>query len=121
MNVSLEDLSSLIREEFADIITDIFYPTENKLRVILLDDTFIDIFLSEKLSGVFSFHWERRPRDGTFYRYDNYPDPQWKRLATFPYHFHKGKQGKVVESPFRKKLPAALIDFMEFVRSIMTK
>lgn len=121
MKISLENLSSLLQEEFPDIIEEIAYPTENKLRIILTDNTFVDVFLSEKLSGVFSFHLERRHKDGTLYRYDNYPDPQWKRLATFPYHFHKGKQGKVVESPFRKRLPGALVDFMEFVRSIMTK
>jgi hypothetical protein len=26
----------------------------------------------------------------TVYRYDNFPDPAWQAVATFPHHFHHG-------------------------------
>lgn len=115
MNLSLEDLASIIQEEFLDILDYITYPAENKLRIILTENTFIDVFLSQKQSGLFSFHWERRHKNGTLYRYDNYPDPQWKKVSTFPYHFHKKVENKVVKSPFSKTPPKAFTDFMEFV------
>jgi len=116
MNLSLEKISSIAQEQFLDIIEEMLYPTENKLRIILIDKSFIDIFISEKLKGVFSFHWERRHRDDTIYRYDNYPDSNWEKIKTFPYHFHKQKENIVIESPFSKHLPESFIDFMEFSR-----
>jgi hypothetical protein len=59
--------------------------------------------------------------DNTIYKYDNFPDLKFKNLKTFTYHFHKKKENKVENFPFRKKLPYAFIDFMEFVRKEMNK
>lgn len=114
--LSLQELSSIIQDNFLDIVQDIVFPTENKLRIILTDKSFVDIFLSEKLLNGFSFHWERSSQNNAIYRYDNYPDPKWKKVKTFPYHFHFQKENKVIDSPFAKTLPKAFIDFMLFVR-----
>ena len=115
-SLSLQELASLSQDAFLDIIQDIIFPTENKLRIILKDKSFIDIFLSEKLLNGFSFHWERSYQNNTIYRYDNYPDPNWEKVKTFPFHFHFQKENKVIASPFSKTLPKVFVDFMEFVR-----
>lgn len=114
--LSLKELPLIIQDNFLDIVQDIVFPAENKLRIILSDKSFIDVFLSEKLPNGFSFHWERSYQNNTIYRYDNYPDPNWKKVKTFPYHFHFQKETKVIASPFAKTLPKAFIDFMLFVR-----
>ena len=119
--LSLQELASLAQDTFLDIVQDIIFPTENKLRIILKDKSLIDIFLSEKLLNGFSFHWERSYQNNTIYRYDNYPDPNWKKVKTFPYHFHFQKENKAIASPFSKNLPKSFNDFMEFVRQEMGK
>ena len=84
----LDGLKRIAGVEFASIVKDTIR-MDFKLRVILLDNSFADIFLSEKLPDKFGFHWERMDLVGTIYRYDNVPDQRWKNLVTFPYHFHK--------------------------------
>jgi hypothetical protein len=74
--------------------------TEPKRRFFLADGSFVHVWASAKLAGRFGFHWERRHLDGTVYRYDNFPDPAWQAVATFPHHFHHGSETHVVASPF---------------------
>lgn len=83
----LGDLRRIAEVEFASIVKDTIR-LDFKLRAILLDNSFVDIFLSERLPNKFGFHWERMDKAGTIYRYDNVPDQRWKNLATFPFHFH---------------------------------
>lgn len=88
---------------------------DNKLRIYLIDKSFIDIYLSQVISGRFAFHWEREQIDKTIYRYDNFPDVNWKNRSTFPYHFHQGSQDKVISSSFSKEIIPGFRDFMKFV------
>ncbi len=115
--ITLEDLQSIVEDQFLDIVTDILEPSPDKLRLILNDKSFIDIRLSQKIKNRFDFHWERRRLDKTIYRYDNFPDARFKKLKTFPCHFHQKQESKVTESPFNKRLPRAFINFMKFVRT----
>jgi len=110
----LEDLRRVAEVEFAAIVKDSI-PMEFKLRAILLDGSFVDIFLSERLPNKFAYHWERMDKAGTLYRYDNVPDPRWKHLATFPFHFHNGSQETAENSPFPQSPVAGLREFMKFV------
>jgi len=87
----------------------------NKLRIYLADKSFIDVYLSQTIPGRFAFHWEREQIDKTIYRYDNFPDVNWKDINTFPYHFHQGSQDKVVSSSFSKEIIPGFRDFMKFV------
>lgn len=119
MDKDLKEASKIIENQFLDIVQDILLPSEEKLRLILKDESFIDIRISQKAKNRFDFHWERGHIDKTIFRYDNFPDTRFKKLKTFPYHFHFQKENKVVESNFRKSLPSALIDFMKFVRNKM--
>jgi len=119
--MKLKDLKYLVEDYFLDIVVEILQPSLEKLRLILKDRSFIDIRASQRFKNRFDFHWERRHIDNTIYRYDNFPGLRFKNPKTFSYHFHRKKENKVENSPFRKKLPYVLIDFMEFVRREINK
>jgi len=93
--------------------TDIFH---DKVRAYIRDGSFVDIWFSKKIPGRFSYHWERRYIDGRIYRHDNFPDPRWKKIATFPKHFHNGSQKEVQESSIDDDPVKGLRQFMDFVR-----
>jgi len=67
-----EELSTIALTEFADIV-EATRIVENKLRVFLVDGSYIDVWFSIRRPGVFAYHWERRGLNGTIYRYDNIP------------------------------------------------
>jgi hypothetical protein len=83
--IDLNKLQRIIDIEYHDILadagTDIFH---DKIRVYLRGGSFVDIWFSKKIPGRFSYHWERRHLDGRLYRHDNFPDPRWKKVSTFP-------------------------------------
>ncbi len=91
-----------------------------KLRIYLVDKSFVDVFLSTQ-SAVqrFSFHWERQHIDKTIYRLDNTPDPKWKAITGYPLHFHQEAYGMVVASPFSTSEVETL--FREFMRFMQKK
>ncbi len=68
----LESLGRLAEVEFLEIVQSTAI-IENKLRVTLIDGSYIDFWWSEELSGRFAYHWERIRIDGTVYRHDNIP------------------------------------------------
>jgi len=111
-----EEARSIGADRFSDVVTEILEPSLEKVRFLLQDQSFVDIRVSQKIKNRFDFHWERRHIDGTIYRYDNFPDKKFKKLSTYPYHLHEKTDASARSSPFRTKLPHALIDFMEFVR-----
>jgi hypothetical protein len=112
---TLEKLQRIAEIEFAVITvqTNFF---GSKLRILLVDDSYIDVWASRKLSGRFGFHWERRHLDGLIFRYDNFPDTNWSDVATFPFHFHDGQQDNVVAAPFSTEVEQAFREFMAFVK-----
>jgi hypothetical protein len=112
---SLAQLRRIAEVEFAAIVvqTDILGA---KLRVLLTDTSYIDVWVSRTLSGRFGFHWERRHLDGRIYRYDNFPDTNWSSVTTFPAHFHDGDQDTVVAAPFATTPEQGFREFMAFVR-----
>ena len=88
----------LIFAEFSDIVIDVhlrFSPSGSveRLRVFLTDGTFIDVWLSA--SGKYSYHWEQRHVRGFIHRHDNAPHSRWKKIKTFPKHFHDIKEDNV--------------------------
>jgi len=108
----------LIDKNISGIVSDVIY-FENKVRVVLTDSSFIDIFISPLRKNVFSFHWQRR--DGSIYRLDTYPgEKRAKSLRTYPVHFHDGKHSNVTEPPF--ELGDSSFDNLEkFLRFILEK
>ncbi len=117
---SIDDLRKIAEVEFADIVKDSVI-VEYKLRIFLIDNSFIDINLSQRLPDKFGFHWETMNPPDTIFRYDNFPDKNWNNVSTYPYHFHNGSHMSVVSSPF----PLSVIDgfraFLDFVRDKIGK
>lgn len=88
-----------------------------KLRLKLIDNTFIDIWHSQE--GEYSFHWEQRHIRNTIYRHDNAPHKKWSSIRTFPKHCHDGIQGNVTESNLSDNPNDALREFLAIVRKKM--
>jgi len=86
--VDAERLREIAEVEFADIVAEAFVPDANELRIIFTDGSFVDVWFSLKLTGRYSYHWERRAVDGTIYRHDNAPHKRWLSVATFPNIFN---------------------------------
>jgi hypothetical protein len=117
---SLDQLCRIAEIEFADIVVQ----TDRlgaKLRILLTDTSFVDVWVSRKLADRFGFHWERRHLDGYIYRYDNFPDTNWSAVPTFPLHFHHGDQSNVVAAPFDPNLERGFREFMAFVQEGMRR
>jgi hypothetical protein len=104
--------------EFAPIVvqTDIL---GSKLRVLLIDTSYVDVWVSRTLVGRFGFHWERRHLDGRIYRYDNFPDINWSNVSTFPFHFHDGTQDAVASTPFATEPEQGFREFMTYVEQMI--
>src|SRR3972149_9901346 len=103
--LSLEELFNrifdLVLTDFSDIVADaqLRFTSSGaveRLRIFLKDESYVDIWLSE--SGKYSFHWEHRHVRGLIHRYDNAPHGKWRKIKTFPKHFHDGKEDDVKES-----------------------
>jgi hypothetical protein len=113
-------LRQISQREVPDIVLDaqihlLSTGDPHKLRINIVDGSFLDVFLSA--SGRYSYHWERRliPA-GDLYRHDNAPHRRWRHIVTFPKHFHEGREDHVVESHISDHPREALREFLEYVR-----
>lgn len=123
MNSRDKTYSRLLRlalSEFPDMVEGTKI-VEGKLRLLLLDQSFIDIWFSEKKRGVYAYHWERKHIDGTIYRHDNLPDKEARKLKTFPKHFHNGSQEAISESHLSDHPEEALRSILSFARSVIQR
>lgn len=111
----LAQLQRIAEVEFAIIVvqTDLLGA---KMRILLIDTSYVNVWASHKLNQRFGFHWERQHLDGSIYRYDSFPDTHWSAVSTFPFHFHNGDQDTVIAAPFAPTLEQGSRDFMAFVR-----
>jgi len=112
---SLSELKRIAEIEFEDIVVFTEF-IDYKLRIQIKDKSFTDVYLSRRIQGRFSFHWERGHIDGAIFRYDNYPNTEWRNVSTFPYHFHNGFEDSAVKSPFDKDILKGFKEFMKFIR-----
>jgi len=111
-------LIQIAQTEFADIVI----KTETigrrsgvalKLRLHIIDETNVDVWLSPDLNR-YSYHWEQRAVRGVLHRHDNAPDhPQ---IATFPKHFHNGSEDALESSYIPDDPKQALRLVLIFVR-----
>ncbi len=120
-SIDIEALRALAIREFPDIVRSTSVPHANDLRLILVDGSFIKIWFSLKVAGRYSYHWERRTVDGSFYRHDNAPDREWRSVSTWPKHFHAGSQESVIESYLDDDPQMALRQFLTFARNTINK
>lgn len=94
-----QHLETIAQVEFANIVLAIELIRKRKLRLFLIDSSFVDIFYSpDPQKQFFAYHWERTHIDGTIYRHDNVPDGKWENISSFPKHFHDGYYENVRES-----------------------
>jgi len=108
-------LAFIALREFPDVVVGT-ETVDGKLRIFITDDSFIDIWFSEKRKGIYAYHWERRMVDGTIYRHDNLPDRGARNLETFPKHFHEGSEENIRESSISDDPEQAVRQFLTFVR-----
>lgn len=108
--VDLEALAETALLEFPDIV-DSCKTLEGKLRLHLIDGSYLDLWWSWKRKGKFAYHWERRAIDGKVFRHDNIPDVRWKYVKTFPKHFHNGSE-TTAEDSFAPETPLEGLRFM---------
>ncbi len=113
--MDLDTLKRIVEIEYGDVANDSVIH-HGKLRLFIVDGSVVDIWFSNKISGRFAYHWERRLVDGKIFRHDNFPDPRWKVLSTFPKHFHNGSQDNVQESKISDDPESGVREFMDFVR-----
>lgn len=111
-------LAQIALSDFADIVEGTV-AIEGKLRILLRDESFIDIWLSIKKKGVYGYHWERRNIDGTVYRYNNLPDKEAKKLQTYPKHFHNKTEENVEESDLSDNPEEAIRAILKFASQII--
>ena len=116
MIYSLKKLKEIAEVEYWDIVVDVIIFDINELRIILKDNTFIDVWYSLKLKGRYSYHWDRRHIDGLVFRHDNAPHKKWDYVTTFPKHCHDGSQENVVESSLSDIPEQAIRQFLALVR-----
>jgi len=90
-----------------------------KLRLYLIDNTFLDIWYS--FDGSYSFHWEQRGVRDSVYRHDNAPHKKWRYVSTFPKHCHDGDEQNVTESFLSDEPERAVEEFLSAVRERMIK
>jgi len=114
-------LKEVAEVEFDDIVVAATVTGPNQLRIILLDDSFIDLWFSLKFEGRYSYHWERRAIDGAIHRHDNAPHLRWQNVSTFPHHYHAGSEEHVIESNLSPDPTKALHQFLEFARNMLQK
>lgn len=111
-------LGRLVEAEFFEIVQSTAI-VENKLRVALIDGSFIDFWWSEEIPGRFAYHWERTLIDGTVYRHDNIPHVRWRTVASFPKHYHDGAQRNVTESDISENPEQGLRQFLQFAAGVI--
>lgn len=111
-------LAYIALREFPEIVVGT-ETIEGKLRIFIVDNSFIDVWLSEKRRGVCAYHWERRTINGTIYRHNNLPDRKARNLETFPKHFHSGNEENILESHISDAPEQAIREFLAFARKIM--
>jgi hypothetical protein len=58
----------------------------------IIDGSVLDVFVSS--GHLYSYHWEGRNLGRTIYRHDNAPHKRWRRISTFPKHFHDGSEAE---------------------------
>lgn len=107
----------LAYNDFSDVVKGVSYvggtaASPNKLRLALIDGSYLDIWLSS--DGDYAYHWERRRQTGQIYRWDN--APHYRAIGTFPAHFHDGEESLVTESYLPSNPMNALREVLEYVR-----
>lgn len=88
-----------------------------KLRLVLIDNTYVDVWYSEDRR--YAYHWEQSGRWNFIYRHDNAPHKSWATVSTFPKHCHEGTESNVKDSHLSDDPEKAICEFLGQVRLLM--
>ena len=114
--MSYRELARIAEKEFFDVILN-SQIIAGKLRLHIVDGSYLDIWFSVKIEGRFAYHWERGMIDGSIYRYDNRPHNNLKNMKNFPMHFHDGRDEEIRECEFGEDPKEILRAFLQIVRA----
>ncbi len=112
---NLQDAEFIPLDVLKGFIKEFLYLNDGvKLRAVLKDNSFIDIYHSLEENS-FSFHFHCK--DSRIFRLDTYPgEKKAKSLSTYPIHFHYGSQNNVIEPPFKVERSSF---FLKFITEIL--
>ena len=115
-----EKIRRIAEIEFSDIVEDTLF-VQDTLRLVFSDRSYLDIWFSWKRKGRYSYHWERQHIDSKIYRHDNIPHSRWKKVATFPKHFHNGSESPedVKVSQINEETEEALREILAWITKII--
>lgn len=122
MLFTYQELERIAKKEFSDVVKETRFvggrsAQPNKLRVYFVDDSFLDVWLSDE--NDYSYHWEQRAQRGLIHRWDNAPDhPETK---TFPDHFHDGEDKNIMESNLNMDSVKAFREVLGFITDAFKK
>jgi len=118
MLLTYQALEKIAKKEFSHIVKETRFiggrsAQPNKLRVYFIDDSFLDVWLSDE--NDYSYHWEQRAQRGLIHRWDNAPDHP--EVESFPHHFHDGGENKVVSSNLDRDSSKSFRETLGFIKN----
>jgi hypothetical protein len=116
MIFNFSEVSEMVINNYGNIVTDIVELEINSFRILLIDESYLHVWHSLKLEDKYSYHWERKGIDNTVYRHDNAPHLKWKKILTFPKHFHNRTEENVEESYISDVPIEAIFEFLDFIQ-----
>jgi hypothetical protein len=116
----LAKLADIAEIEYADVVIGCEI-VEGKLRIYIVDESFLDVWFSRQLEGRYAYHWERRHVDERIYRWDNAKHEVWSGVKTFPHHFHEAFDNIVSKSSLPSAPDKALRYVMNYIRELLYK
>ena len=83
-------IAQCAEEHFSNILKEMPIIFSDKVRLIFIDDSYMDI--RYPVDSKYSFHWQRKDE---MIRIDT--APHHRQLLTYPRHIHMGKENNIVE------------------------
>ena len=88
-------IAQCAQEHFSDILGEAPIIFSDKVRLVFVDGSYMDI--RYPVDSKYSFHWQR---ENEMIRIDT--APHHRKLSTYPQHMHLGKEENVVEDNITK-------------------
>ncbi len=88
-------IAQCAEEHFSDILSEVPIIYSDKVRLVFVDGSYMDI--RYPVDSKYSFHWQR---ENGIIRIDT--APHHRHLSTYPGHMHIGKEENVVEDSITK-------------------
>lgn len=109
----LANILAIIDNQFGAIVQDVEVISWSQkgirsIRISLVDDSFLDVRITRR--GNYSYHWQHHTADQSIHRWDN--TPHHSNIATYPHHFHDGREENVVASALPYENHYAAIEFV---------